>query len=256
MKYWYEIPELLEAYDNGRDFRGVSFGKFKEPVWFCNVDDGKFLIFKHLDLTGAKFSGCNLTHVIFKNCDLTDALFINANLVGAEFYSCRVSCNIICMDGANLKVPTLLYDNQLRADCGFYDYSNNEIAYLERIERYVYTEHQELVGYKIVESQDYPSKVLICELLIPSYAKRIVIENGKCRCDIAKVLRLYTLRGEDFQGKAKPFIQRESKLRYEVGKNVCADSYDDCIYIECSGGIHFFMTEQEARKFYEEYEIL
>ena len=64
------------------------------------------------------------------------------------------------------------------------------------------------------------------------------------------------MRGEDFQGKAKPFIQRESNLRYEVGKNVCADSYDGCIYIECSGGIHFFMTEQEAKWFYEEYEIL
>ena len=135
MKYWYEIPELLEAYDNGRDFRGVSFGKFKEPIWFCDVDDRKFLIFKHLDLTGAKFSGCNLTYVTFKNCDLTDALFINANLVGAEFYNCKVSCNIICIYDINLTVPTLLYDNQLRADYGFYDERNNEIAFLKRIEK-------------------------------------------------------------------------------------------------------------------------
>ena len=250
MKYWDDIPELVEAYDNGRDFRGVSFGKFKGPIGFGFRGD------KKLDLTGAKFSGCDLTHVIFTNCDLTDALFINANLVGAEFYNCKVSCNIICMDGLNLKVPTLLYDNQLRADYNFYDNDNNKIYVLRNIERYLYTEHQELVGYKIVESEDSPRKILLCKLLIPSYAKRIIIENGKCRCDIAKVLRLYTRNGEDFQGKAKPFIQRDSKLRYEVGKNVCADSYDDCIYIECSGGIHFFMTEEEAKWFYEEYEIL
>lgn len=250
MKYWDEIPELVEAYDNGRDFRGVGFGKFKGPVWFCPRGN------KKLDLTGAKFSGCNLTYVTFENCDLTDALFINANLVGAEFYNCKVSCDIICIDGLNLKVPTLLYDNQLRADYSFRDSDNNEIFAIKYIKRYVYTEHQELVGYKIVESEESPRKVLLCKLLIPSYAKRIVIENGKCRCDIARVLRLYTMNGEDFQGKAKPFIQRDSKLRYEVGKNACADSYDDCIYIECSGGIHFFMTEQEAKWFYEEYEIL
>ena len=163
MKYWNEIPELVEAYDNGRDFRGVDFAKFKKPVWFCNVDDGKFLIFKHLDLTGAKFSGCNLTCVTFKNCDLTDALFINANLVGAEFFNCKVSCNIICMDGLNLKVPTLLYDNQLRADYSFYNSNNNEIYILRNIQRYVYTEHQELVGYKIVESEDSPRKLLLCK---------------------------------------------------------------------------------------------
>ena len=250
MKYWDDIPELVEAYDNERDFRGVDFGKFKGPIGFGFRGD------KRLDLTGAKFSGCDLTHVIFENCDLTDATFINANLVGAEFFNCKVSCNIICIDDLNLKIPTLLYDNQLRADYNFYDSDNNEIYILRNIQRYVYTEHQELVGYKIVESEDSPRKILLCKLLIPSYAKRIIIENGKCRCDIAKVLRLYTRNGEDFQGKAKPFIQRDSKLRYEVGKNVFADSYDDCIYIECSGGIHFFMTEQEARKFYEEYEIL
>ncbi len=250
MKYWDEIPELVEAYDNGRDFRGVGFGKFKTPIWFEFRGDQK------LDLTGAKFSGCNLTYVTFYNCDLTDALFINANLVGAEFYNCKVSCNIICRDGLNLKVPTLLYDNQLRADYSLSDSDNNEIFALRYIKRYVYTEHQELVGYKIVESEDSPRKVLLCKLLIPSYAKRIIIEDDKCRCDIARVLRLYMMNGEDFQGKAKPYIQRDSKLRYEVGKNVCADSYDDCIYIECSGGIHFFMTEQEAKWFYEEHEII
>lgn len=250
MKHWNEIPELVEAYDNGRDFRGVDFSKFKRPVLFEHSDG------KRLDLTGAKFSGCNLTHVAFRDCDLTDALFIDANLVGTDFWICKVSCNVIYRDYLDLKIPTLLYDNQLRADYSFCDIDNNEILMLRDIQRYIYTEHQELIGYKVVESETCPRNVLICELLIPSYAKRIVIEGGKCRCDIAKVRRLYTMNGEDFKGRARPFIQSDSNLRYEVGKNVCADFYDDCIYIDCSGGIHFFMTEQEARDFYERYEVL
>jgi len=36
------------------------------------------------------------------------------------------------------------------------------------------------------------------------------------------------------------------KLKYATGKIVKPDSYDDSIYADCSHGIHFFITRQEA----------
>ena len=37
-------------------------------------------------------------------------------------------------------------------------------------------------------------------------------------------------------------------LMYRVGKTVESDSYDDDIRVECSHGIHFFLTRKEAEE--------
>jgi hypothetical protein len=38
-------------------------------------------------------------------------------------------------------------------------------------------------------------------------------------------------------------------LVYTVGEIALPDKYDDDIRVECSSGIHFFITEKEAREF-------
>ena len=37
-----------------------------------------------------------------------------------------------------------------------------------------------------------------------------------------------------------------SEFVYRVGETVRADSFDDSPFIECSHGIHFYITRQEA----------
>jgi hypothetical protein len=43
--------------------------------------------------------------------------------------------------------------------------------------------------------------------------------------------------------------KHDQKTQYTPGKIVRADSFDPDPRIECSNGIHFFITEKEAREY-------
>ena len=63
----------------------------------------------------------------------------------------------------------------------------------------------------------------------------------KCRANFIEVLD-----GKGLGGGSP--IYSDSGLIYDKGDFVVADSYDDDIRVECTNGIHFFMTEQEAKE--------
>ena len=79
---------------------------------------------------------------------------------------------------------------------------------------------------------------VICQLEIPAEAKRVNSTGRKCRAEYAKVLWL----SEGTEG----YGIHDSKLLYGVGKFVWPDSYDPDFRLECSNGIHFFITREEA----------
>jgi hypothetical protein len=87
---------------------------------------------------------------------------------------------------------------------------------------------------------------LICQLLIPKEAKRVnAIGSRKCRFEYAKVVVIY-------DGKKKVKIgygQHDSSFTYRVGEIVTPDSFDDSPLIECSNGIHAFITRIEAEEY-------
>jgi hypothetical protein len=58
----------------------------------------------------------------------------------------------------------------------------------------------------------------------------------KCRASHVLVL----------EGSGNSPIHTWNALEYEEGEIVVADSYDDDIRIECTNGIHFYMTRKEA----------
>lgn len=80
----------------------------------------------------------------------------------------------------------------------------------------------------------------LCKLLIPATARRTASLVGrKCRAEYAKVLKC-----ESGPGRS----QHDSNVLYLEGKIVGADRYNDDIRIECAGGIHFFLTKEEAQE--------
>jgi len=87
---------------------------------------------------------------------------------------------------------------------------------------------------------------IILELLIPASAKRTSSLVGrKCRASKAKVIRAYGAR----DGQTVFYSQHDSDFAYEISKTVIADRYDDDIRIECTNGIHFFITRKEAEDY-------
>ena len=87
----------------------------------------------------------------------------------------------------------------------------------------------------------------IVTLYIPARARRTSSLVGrKCRAEFAKVISIIDADG-------KPCDTAESKhdgaVVYRVGEIVRPDSYDDDIRVECTHGIHFFITRREAEEY-------
>ena len=79
----------------------------------------------------------------------------------------------------------------------------------------------------------------VIKILIPEDAQRTSSLVGR-KCRASKVI---VLEGEGIGGKSPT----HGDLVYDLGSTVVADKYDPDIRVECTNGIHFFMTEEEAR---------
>ena len=92
-----------------------------------------------------------------------------------------------------------------------------------------------IIGWKKLQNN------VICKLEIPAEASRVNSTRRKCRAEYAKVLWL----SEGAEGCGT----YDSLLLYRVGKIVRPDSYDPDFRVECSHGIHFFITREEAESY-------
>ena len=81
----------------------------------------------------------------------------------------------------------------------------------------------------------------IARLLIPEDAQRTSSLVGR-KCRASKVIVLSLSDGEVGYGMHDSTV-------YRVGATVEPDSYDPDIRVECTHGIHFFVTEREAQEY-------
>ena len=88
---------------------------------------------------------------------------------------------------------------------------------------------------------------LIVKLLVPEDAKRSSATTRKCRCDRAEVLEIRDIAGIECFDKA--ISSHDPTFIYEVGKTVIVDNFDEDRWNECSYGIHFFITREEAVRY-------
>nr|DAP62681.1 MAG TPA: hypothetical protein [Ackermannviridae sp.] len=88
---------------------------------------------------------------------------------------------------------------------------------------------------------------LIVKLLIPEDARRLSAAGRKCRCDKAEVLEIQNLDGTNAGTTA--YSTHNSNFVYVVGQTVTPDRFCDDRWQECSNGIHFFITREEAVRY-------
>ena len=88
----------------------------------------------------------------------------------------------------------------------------------------------------------------IVELLIPSTAKRSSATTRKCRCSEAEVISITEMDGSktDIKSVASNF---DSDFVYIVGEKAVVSNFDEDRWNECSAGIHFFITRDEAVRY-------
>jgi len=79
------------------------------------------------------------------------------------------------------------------------------------------------------------------KLLIKSETKRCHAFGRKCRAERATVLEIF--------GADEAISSHDGVTKYTVGKEVVCDVWGEDWTVECSGGIHFFITRLEAENY-------
>jgi len=182
---------------------------------------------KHLDWLNNKKGGelanlseANLSEANLSGADLCGADLRGANLRGADLR--RADLRWADLSGANLRGADLCGANLSEANLRGADLPNYSIL----------PEKGSFVGFKKLADGT------ICTIEIPAEARRVCCLTGrKCRAEFVKVLE-----GEGVS-------RHDNTTVYKVGEIVRPDKFDDDIRIECSNGIHFFITRKEAEEY-------
>ena len=173
-----------------------------------------------------------LEEAVNSGANLIDANLIDANLSGANLSGANLrGANLI---GANLRGANLSGANLIDA--------NLSGANLKRIESLfrIVPEEGSFIAWKKGKNNH------LIKLEVPEDSKRHnVIGGRKCRAEFVKVLDIRNSKGH----KAKMCYNgtHSKEIEYKIGEIVRADSYDPDPLVECSNGIHFFLTKQEAK---------
>jgi len=192
------------------------------------------------DLYGANLSRANLYGANLSRADLSGANLSRADLSGANLYGAILSGAILY--GANLSGANLYGANLSRADLSGADLSGANLsgADLKNTKHLYYSHIPEEGAFVVWKKCRYDA---IVKLLIPEDAERTSsIVGRKCRASKVKVLGIWDKDGNE----VKDALGLYNSYRYSVGVEVIPDKYDPDPRVECSNGIHFFVTKQEA----------
>jgi hypothetical protein len=175
------------------------------------------------NLSGADLSGANLSGANLSGANLSWANLSLANLSGANLSWANLS--LANLYGANLSWANLSLAN-------LYGAKDSEIV-IARTQ--ICPTEGAFVGWKKLKND------VIAKLVIPHDAKRMNSYSSR-KCRASKVI-VHELFGAD-----EAYDQHTGRVLYKAGLEIIPDSYDDDMRIECSNGIHFYLTRIEAER--------
>ena len=180
------------------------------------------------NLRSANLSGANLSSANLRSANLSGANLRSANLRGADLSHANLS-------SANLSSANLSYANLSGADLSGAKYNEHTAFYALQC-----PDEGSFIGYKKAHGH-------IVKLEILADAKRSSATSRKCRCSAARVMSITTVNG--IADVAEIASDRDANFVYRVGEVVHVDDFDDNRWNECSTGIHFFITRDEAVRY-------
>ena len=210
-------------------------------------DDLRYADLSGADLYGAYIEGANLGHANLYGANLYGANLRNTNLSDANLSGANLGCADLSdadLNGANLRDANLSC-----ADLGYADLSDADLSCanlwstdLSCVKNIFFPmacpEKGSFIAFKT-------AGIYIIELFIPSNAKRCSATSRKCRCSKAKVVSITTLSGNK-TNITEVRSDYDPNFIYKLGEYVEVKNFDNNRWNECSTGIHFFITRQEA----------
>ena len=199
---------------------------YKHAKWVIGEDGGE-----RADLRDANLSGADLRSADLSSADLSGADLCCADLSGADLRCANLSgANLrgANLSGANLSGAENIDKTAWDAYTAFYPLQCPETG--------------SFIGYK--KAAD---KIVMLEICAD--AKRSSATSRKCRCSKAKVLAITNLDGSE-SGLSEIESDYDEDFIYCVGETVEVPDFDENRWNECTAGIHFFITREEAVKYY------
>jgi len=187
-------------------------------MYLLGEKGGLKLNLSRADLRGADLSRADLREANLSRADLRGADLSRADLSGA--YLSGVYLSRADLRGANLRGVNLRGVNLRGAK-----YNSTTSFFALQC-----PEEGDFIGWKKCENN------IIVKLLITG--NRSSATSRKCRCSAATVL--------DVIGQKIGVSTYDSTFTYKKGKTVSVNDFDENRWNECSTGIHFFITKQEA----------
>jgi hypothetical protein len=184
---------------------------------------------KRANLRGANLRGADLTDADLRGADLRGAFLTRADLRGANLTGAFLTR--AALRGANLTGAFLT-----RADLRGANLTGASLPHFQ-----LCPQEGAFVAYKALADKS------VAKLLIPDTAARTSSLVGrKCRAEFVEVLEII---GKDGNPVPQAAGRYDPQLIYVTGQTVHPDSYDPDVRLECTHGIHFFMTREEAKEY-------
>ena len=201
----------------------------------------------------ANLFGANLSRADLSRADLSGANLSRADLSGANLFEANLS-------GANLFEANLFEANLFRANLSGADLSGADLFeanlsganlsganYIEKAKNLFYPiacpEIGAFVGWKKARVKTSGHECIV-KLEITEDAVRSSAAGRKCRCSKATVLEIQDLEGNVLEQAA--VSDRDCNFSYIPGTVVSVLDFDENRWNECSTGIHFYITREEA----------
>jgi len=182
------------------------------------------------DLSGANLFEANLSGANLYGANLSRAYLIRADLFVADPSGAKLLRT--CLPGANLLGADLSRADLPRANLSRANLSGANLLGVQGL-AFQIPQDGELIVWKKVRGG-------VCKLRVPPEARRTAsIIGRKCRAEWVEVL----------EAPKNSRSIHDFNTVYRVGEIVRSDKYDDDPRVECTHGIHFFLTREEAENY-------
>ena len=226
----------------------ISFEQFKNKLKQGEKDFTN-LILENMNLENYDLSDMNFSHSNFINVNLSNTNFYASELVNVLLDDCN-------LQRTNLKNTNLERASLRRANLTYADIRGAKLyaAVLENaiLDNIIFDDKTENFRIHCPEQGAFIAykkglNNLIIKLLVPSDAKRVSSTMNCCRCDKAKVLEIKNFEGSKFFDEAWSTVAEN--FCYKLGEWVYAENFNEDRWYDSTGGIHFWMTEEEAKAY-------
>lgn len=215
---------------------------------FYNCDMNKMKI-NHCDMSHTHFSLSNMKHIFFENCNFLDMDFIESNLKGAHFFESKlVNVDLMNSNLSNAEIRDCELKN-IRANSytSFYSLQcPEEGSFIGFKKASIFVPDVISENYIVTNMKIWTPQPVIVKLQITEDSLRSSATSRKCRCSKAKVLSISYLDGTECPKGTIAHSHYNSNFTYKVGDILEIKNFDKNRWEECSTGIHFFITREEA----------